>query len=64
VVDWVRVLQQEVRKGGGGGKLRMSSFNAGIDHSALILGTAAAGNGARTEIHHSVKSLTVGVQHV
>merc|ERR1740121_534936 len=32
----------------------------GIDHSDLLLGAAAAGTGNRTEVHHSVRALTVG----
>jgi len=32
----------------------------GIDHSALIFGSGLPGTGARTEIHHSVRALTVG----
>lgn len=32
----------------------------GIDHSALLLGNATFGSGGRTEIHHSVRALTVG----
>jgi len=32
----------------------------GIDHSALLIGDAKPGSGARNEIHHSVAALTVG----
>merc|ERR1719433_1236933 len=32
----------------------------GVDHSALLLGAGAFGSGKRTEIHHSVRALTVG----
>jgi arylsulfatase B len=32
----------------------------GIDHSALLIGTASPGTGNRTEIHHSVRALTQG----
>jgi len=31
----------------------------GVDHSALLLGTSPPGSGRRTEIHHSVRALTV-----
>merc|ERR1712217_398972 len=32
----------------------------GIDHSELLLGAASPGTGNRTEVHHSVRALTVG----
>mmetsp|Transcript_134114 Transcript_134114/g.267624 ORF Transcript_134114/g.267624 Transcript_134114/m.267624 type:complete len:539 (+) Transcript_134114:63-1679(+) len=32
----------------------------GVDHSALLLGAGTPGSGKRTEIHHSVRALTVG----